>query len=100
MNHVVFGSGIFAPSSTLTHMFGKNCRTCGLGLSLVGVERFERSTSRTRTVRSTGLSHTPNGLHYTIMTYFVVGKFTILRLVMKCQNSPGSDSPTALAQAY
>jgi hypothetical protein len=34
------------------------------------------------------------------MTYFVVGKFTILRLVMKCQNSPGSDSPTALAQAY
>jgi hypothetical protein len=26
----------------------------------VGVERFELSTSRTRTVRSTGLSHTPN----------------------------------------
>jgi hypothetical protein len=25
----------------------------------VGVERFELSTSRTRTVRSTGLSHTP-----------------------------------------
>jgi hypothetical protein len=36
----------------------------GLGVYLpvmlcVGVERFELSTSRTRTVRSTGLSHTP-----------------------------------------
>ena len=30
---------------------------CGAGF--VGVERFELSTSRTRTVRSTGLSHTP-----------------------------------------
>ena len=26
---------------------------------MVGAERFELSTSRTRTVRSTGLSHTP-----------------------------------------
>ena len=83
MNHEVFGSGIFAPSSTLTHMFGNFCQTCGLGLSLVGVERFERSTSRTRTVRSTGLSHTPNGLHYTIMIYFVRGKFTTLNLIRR-----------------
>src|SRR5881396_962002 len=29
----------------------------------VGVERFELSTSRTRTVRSTGLSHTPLSPH-------------------------------------
>ena len=29
----------------------------------VGVERFELSTSRTRTVRSTGLSHTPKYPH-------------------------------------
>ena len=77
MIHEVFGSWFFAPSATLSHMFGKNCRTCGLGLSLVGVERFERSTSRTRTVRSTGLSHTPNGLHYTIMVYSVRGKFEV-----------------------
>jgi len=51
MSHVVFGSEIFAPSATLTHMFDNFCRTCGLGLQLVGVERFERSTSRTRTMR-------------------------------------------------
>ncbi len=39
---------------------------------LVGVERFELSTSRTRTVRSTGLSHTPicERADYTIQTYF------------------------------
>ena len=28
----------------------------------VGVPRFELGTSRTRTVRSTGLSHTPNSV--------------------------------------
>ena len=33
----------------------------GVYLGYVGVERFELSTSRTRTVRSTGLSHTPIG---------------------------------------
>ena len=31
----------------------------GSGTLLVGAERFELSTSRTRTVRSTGLSHAP-----------------------------------------
>gem|GEM_PF-4947018 len=45
--------------------------------STVGVERFERSTSRTRTVRSTGLSHTPDGVHYTIMICFGRMKFAI-----------------------
>ena len=30
---------------------------------LVGVPRFELGTSRTRTVRSTGLSHTPHSPH-------------------------------------
>ena len=83
MSHEVFGSGIFAPSSTLAHMFDNFCQTCGLGLSLVGVERFERSTSRTRTVRSTGLSHTPNGLHYTILVYFVMGNFSIRHVTPK-----------------
>ena len=44
--------------------------------STVGVERFELSTSRTRTVRSTGLSHTPRvpfrgkRANYTIATCF------------------------------
>ena len=66
MSHEVFGSGLFASSATVDHMFSYFCRTCGLGLRFVGVERFELSTSRTRTVRSTGLSHTPDGLHYTI----------------------------------
>ena len=34
--------------------------------TLVGVPRFELGTSRTRTVRSTGLSHTPYSVaHYT-----------------------------------
>ena len=42
----------------------------------VGVERFELSTSRTRTVRSTGLSHTPDGVHYTIVICFVRMKIT------------------------
>ena len=37
----------------------------------VGVPRFELGTSRTRTVRSTGLSHTPLSVaDYTIATYF------------------------------
>jgi hypothetical protein len=34
------------------------------------------------------------------MIYFVRGKFPTSRLVMKCQNSPNSDSPTASARAY
>ena len=40
----------------------------GLGVFLlVGVKRFELGTSRTRTVRSTGLSHTPFSVrHYTV----------------------------------
>ena len=33
------------------------------GLSIVGAPRFELGTSRTRTVRSTGLSHAPK-LHF------------------------------------
>ena len=43
--------------------YHKTKDSLGLGVLLacftVGVERFELSTSRTRTVRSTGLSHTP-----------------------------------------
>lgn len=45
----------------------------GLGVLrafFVGVRGFEPPTSRTRTVRSTGLSHTPDGLHYTIAGFF------------------------------
>lgn len=47
----------------------------GLGVfvyMLVGVRGFEPRTSRTRTVRSTGLSHTPNEQRadYTIVIYF------------------------------
>ena len=39
---------------------GLQKKTPSIGSLLsVGVERFELSTSRTRTVRSTGLSHTP-----------------------------------------
>ena len=37
----------------------------------VGVRGFEPPTSRSRTVRSTGLSHTPDGVHYTIVICFV-----------------------------
>ena len=70
MRHEVFGSGFFASSATIDHMFSYFCRTCGLGLRFVGVRGFEPPTSRTRTVRSTGLSHTPDGLHYTIASLF------------------------------
>ena len=75
MSHEVVGSRIFAPFATVHHMSGNFCQTCGLGLCLVGVGGFEPPTSRTRTVRSTGLSHTPDGLHYTIMVHFVRGNF-------------------------
>ena len=42
------------PEGNDFHHFGYAVRRTS-----VGVERFELSTSRTRTVRSTGLSHTP-----------------------------------------
>jgi hypothetical protein len=55
----------------------KKITAFGLGgeralLFCVGVERFELSTSRTRTVRSTGLSHTPvvKRANYTIALCF------------------------------
>lgn len=37
---------------------------------LVGVPRFELGTSRTRTVRSTGLSHTPYSVRIIPPTFF------------------------------
>ena len=49
---MVFGSGLFASSATVDHMFVYFYRTCGLGLRFVGVRGFEPPTSRTRTIRA------------------------------------------------
>jgi hypothetical protein len=38
----------------------------------VGVPRFELGTSRTRTVRSTGLSHTPKQRRTLYLIFFIV----------------------------
>ena len=45
---------------------------------LVGVPRFELGTSRTRTVRSTGLSHTPYSVRIIPPTFVFASKALLL----------------------
>ena len=68
--------GAISPYDMITYI-KRDFLSKGSPFSSVGVRGFEPRTSRTRTVRSTGLSHTPNveRANYTIA--FCFGKLWI-----------------------